>query len=113
MFELHPDGLAPRRPDRDGRLVATNHFLSRELREPRLSLEFVSSLRRYDAVCDAADAQGPVTLDQAREALGAASVPITLQSMIFLPAQGALEVSLPARGDATKGRWVRLEGLLR
>lgn len=113
VFELHPDGIAVRRPDRAGRLVATNHFLTRERREARLSIEYVSSLRRYKAVCDAADDPGPVTLAQAREALDAASVPITVQSMIFLPAEGALEVSLPARGDATKGRWVRLEGLLR
>lgn len=113
VLELHPEGIAVRHPDRAGHLVATNHFLSRERREARLSFEYVSSLRRYRAVCDVVDADGPVTLDAARAALDAASVPITLQSMIFLPAEGALEVSLPARGDATKGRWVRLEGLLR
>lgn len=112
VLELHPDGIVARGPDRDGRLVATNHFLSRERREPRLSIEYVSSLRRYRAVCDVVDDRGPVDLERARRALDAASVPITVQSMIFLPAERALEVSLPARGDATEGRWVRLEGLL-
>lgn len=111
-LELHPDGIVARGPDRDGRVVATNHFVSRERREPRLSIEYVSSRRRYRAVCDATEAPGDLSLDDARAALDAASVPVTLQSMIFLPAAGALEVSLPARGDATEGRWVRLEGLL-
>lgn len=112
VLELHPDGVVARGPDRGGRLVATNHFLTRERREARLSLEYVSSLLRYRAVREAVDDRGPVDLDRARRALDAASVPITVQSMIFLPAAGALEVSLPARGDAARGRWVRLEGLL-
>lgn len=112
VLELHPDGLVARQPDAAGRLAATNHFLSRERREARLSVEYLSSRRRYRAVCDVARAPGPLALEQARAALDAASVPITLQSMVFLPAAGALEVSLPARGSATKGRWVRLEGLL-
>lgn len=112
VLELHPDGIAARQPDRAGRLVATNHFLTRSRREARLSIEYLSSRRRYRAVCDATGGEGPLALDDARAALGAASVPITLQSMIFLPAAGALEVSLPARGDATKGTWTRLEGLL-
>lgn len=112
VLELHPDGIVARGPDRAGRLVSTNHFVSRERRQARLSIEYVSSLRRYRAVCDATEEPGPLALEDARAALDAASVPVTLQSMIFLPAAGALEVSLPARGDATNGRWVRLEGLL-
>lgn len=111
-LELHPDGIVARGPDRDGRVVSTNHFVSRERRQARLSIEYVSSIRRYRAVCDATEVPGPLALADARAALDAASVPVTLQSMIFLPEAGALEVSLPARGDATKGRWVRLEGLL-
>jgi hypothetical protein len=112
VFELHPDGVSVRVPDGDGRLVSTNHFLSPGRRELRLSVEYLSSLHRYRAVRDAAAGAGPLDLDQARRALDAAAVPITLQSMIFLPKDGALEVSLPARGPATRGRWVRLEGLL-
>lgn len=114
VLELHPDGIVARAPDEDGRLVATNHFVSPERREPRLSFEFVSSHRRYRKVCDVAlGDDGPVPVARAREALDAAAVgPITLQSMVFLPGAKALEVSLPASGPATRGRWVRLEGLL-
>jgi hypothetical protein len=112
VLELHPDGIVARRPDADGRLVATNHFVSQERREPRLSFEFVSSLQRYRAVCDVVDERGPVTVARAREALDAASVPLTLQSMVFLPAAGAIELCLPERGRATRGEWVRLENLL-
>lgn len=112
VLELHPDGLVARAPDAAGRLVSTNHFLSPERREQRLSFEYVSSLRRHRAVRRACPAGDVITLDDAKAALDAASMPVTVQSMVLLPAAGALEVSLPARPPATKARWVRLEKLL-
>lgn len=112
VLELHPDGIVARGPDDAGRLVATNHFVTRERREVRLSFESLSSGRRFRAVQRACPAERATTLDDARAALDAASVPVTVQSMLLLPGQDALEVALPARGPATRGDWVRLEGLL-
>jgi hypothetical protein len=111
VLELHPDGIVARHPDANGRLVSTNHFVSPERRQARLSFEFISSLRRYRQVEDACPAgEGPLTIATARRALEAASVDIvTLQSMVFLPAAGALEVSLPGRPPSTKGTWVRID----
>lgn len=108
VLELSPDGVVARAPDERGRLVATNHFRTASRRETRASLTYLNSLRRLAAaerVCEDAER---MTVDVAREGLRAAEVPITVQSMVFLPRSGALEVAL-GKPPTPKRRFVRLE----
>ncbi|RMG08764.1 MAG: hypothetical protein D6731_21155 [Planctomycetota bacterium] len=110
VLELSPEGVEARRPGEEGALLATNHFLTRARRRPRASLTYLSSRRRYAALRRVARARrGAWDLRSARRALDAAAVPLTVQSMVFLPRAGALEVAFCERGPATRrGRWVRL-----
>lgn len=108
VLELSPSGVVARGPDARGRLLATNHFLSDERRETRASLTYLSSRRRLAAaekVCEAADV---VTVDVAVEGLRAAEMPITVQSMVFLPRSGELRLAL-GKPPAAKRDFVRLE----
>lgn len=109
VLELHPDGITARAP-KNGRLVATNHFVASPLKQPRASITVFSSRRRFRAVEKTCPrGEGPVTIAQARKALAAASVNFTAQSMIFLPARGEVEVAFVKRGSAAKGRFVRIK----
>jgi hypothetical protein len=109
-LELHPDGLVARKPQSE-RLAATNHFVSTKLRRRRLSFANFSSRSRYRKVvktCPLGDT-GPVPLDLARKALVEAGASFTVQAMIFLPEQGAIEVCFAQKAPATKnGTFVRL-----
>jgi predicted choloylglycine hydrolase len=110
VLELHPDGVVTRRPQ-GRRLVATNHFVSPERRERRASFSYASSRVRFDRVQRTCPpGAGAVPLERAREALRAASVSATVQSMIFLPARGEVEVAFTRRAAsaAKTGRFVRL-----
>jgi Acyl-coenzyme A:6-aminopenicillanic acid acyl-transferase len=110
VLELTPDGITTRSPDERGRLACTNHFLTRENRELRVSLTYLSSARRYSTAHKALRGRGPFTLEDARRTLDEVSVSIlTQQSMIFLPAQDAMEVAFRERPPATRGEWVRID----
>ncbi len=108
VLELHPDRVVARGPSRDGRVVSTNHFVSPPLRQPRASFTYLSSLRRYRAVRRACPGVGRVDLEDAQGALAAAATSFTTQSMVFLPAQGAVEVAFTDRGPAPERGFVRL-----
>ena len=94
LLELSPSGIATRGPEH-GRLYATNHFLTEERREPRLSLTYLSSRRRLAAAekkCNAAD---KITVPVAIDGLRASAAGFTnVQSMVFLPRSGELYVGL-------------------
>lgn len=109
VLELHPERIVARGPTPGGLLSATNHFLSDERRVERFSFTYLNSRRRLQAVQQTCPAAGPLPLERARQALGAASTPFTCQSMVFLPRAGALELAFSVRGAATKRRFVRLE----
>jgi predicted choloylglycine hydrolase len=112
VLELHPEEIVARGPRPNGLLVATNHFVSQKRRRDRASFSYLSSRTRYRSVQRTCPAKAPVALETARKALASASVPFTAQSMIFLPAEGALEVAFVQRGAAAKGRFVRIPAKL-
>jgi hypothetical protein len=115
VLELGPDGVVARE---GSRLVSTNHFESTARAEPRFSLTYLSSIARYAAVERIASAPrlatarlagSEVTVETAIEALRASAPPLmNVQSMVFLPRSGALEVAL-GRPPAAKRAWVKIE----
>ena len=111
VLELEPGHVVTtRRPDGEGRVISTNHFLGQP--EPwRPSLTHLSSLVRYRKADRVAHAEpGPLSLDRARAALKeTASATLTQQSMVFLPARGQMDLALRDEPPATDGRWVRLD----
>lgn len=111
VLELQPGHrVAARLPDAAGRVISTNHFQGQA--EPwRPSFTHLSSRRRYKKADQVAHAErGPLSLARARDALReTASRTITQQSMVFLPARGAVELALRDRPPATDGDWVRLD----
>jgi predicted choloylglycine hydrolase len=110
LLELHPDGIVGRDPDPSGKLVATNHFLTRQRRERRASITYLSSRLRLRQARDVGPQGGEdFTVEHGRQAMRAAGVNFTQQSMVFLPARGAVEVAFAAKPPATDRGFVRLE----
>jgi hypothetical protein len=111
VLELHPERIVTRRSE-NGRLVATNHFVSKEQSIPRLSFTVYSSKKRFETVtttCPATGGESTVRLEDAKRALSDSAIAFTVQSMIFLPREGALEVAFAKRSPVTKhGTFVRL-----
>ena len=109
VLELHPDGIVARHPDDLGRLACTNHFLTDARRQPRASLSYLNSTRRYRIAQRAIERRDAWEVPHARAVLAdTASDLLTLQSMVFLPEAGALEVALCQRPPATDADFVRL-----
>jgi hypothetical protein len=110
VLELAPDGVVARGPDARGRILSTNHFLSPERKESRVSLTYLSSRRRLAAaekVCDAAPKiTVPVAIEGLRASAGTAG--LNVQSMVFQPRSGSLWVAL-AKPPAAKSDFVKLE----
>ena len=109
VLELHPDGIVRRDPAADGRLIATNHFLSPELRAPRASFSYLNSRRRLKAAREVEPDASGYLLEHGREAMRTCATSFTQPSMLFLPAEGAVEVAFAPRPPATEGGFVRLE----
>lgn len=110
VLELDPEGIHARYPDRKGRLFATNHFVSREKRESRASLTFLSSMIRLGAVdrtCRSRDRIGvPLAIDGLRSA---APARMNVQAMVFTPRSGDVWVAL-GKPPAADREFVRLGG---
>lgn len=105
VLEIGPDGVVSRE---GSRLVSTNHFVSQARSEPRFSLTYLSSLRRYAAVEKVANGS-EVTLPRAIEALRASGPPLTnVQSMVFLPRAGEIHVAF-GRPPAARRTWTTLD----
>jgi hypothetical protein len=107
VLELAQDGVVVRAGER---LVSTNHFNSTARREPRVTLTYFSSLRRYDVVKGCCDDSGDeVPLEAAQAALKKAAMPlINVQSMVFRPKEGEVYVAR-GRPPVASGQWVRLQ----
>jgi predicted choloylglycine hydrolase len=103
VLELAPGGRAVRRGD-DGVLVATNHFLSPELRRREVADA------RFDSLLAAGrQHRDDMTVEQMKKALWDARRPESnLQATIFEPARMRMHVSIN-RMPATAGPYVALD----
>ena len=108
LLEIGLDAIIARKPDASGRVAATNHFVSPELRERRASLTYLSSVERLNAVERVCAKHEKVTIESAIEALWAAAPRINVQSMIFQPGKGELWVAF-GKPPAASRPFVRLE----
>jgi predicted choloylglycine hydrolase len=87
----------------DGRLMATNHFRSQSLKQEANSW-------RYDAMSRIIESRrGSIDLDLARQILHGVNLgEITMQSMIFLPQEGSVHISL-GTPPTSRGPYIPLE----
>jgi hypothetical protein len=110
---VHLEGTPEERGEQRGRLLgAESRTLVRvyvaSFLGPQGTVMYVSSLLRYRAVERFARAEGPIGLERAVEALRASAPRFAnVQSMVFLPREGAVHVTLGAP-PAAAHRFVRL-----
>jgi predicted choloylglycine hydrolase len=108
VLELTPSGLTARGPEH-GRLYSTNHFLTDERRESRISLTYLSSRRRLSKAEKTCDAAEKITVPVAIEGLRASAAEmINVQAMVFRPRSGDVWVGL-GKPPAAAHAFVHLE----
>jgi hypothetical protein len=92
LFEISPDRVVLRRGP-NGTTVATNHFLSDELR-CRTAFNFCRTFDRYKTLEKASQSPRPITPAHLHAAMHAAHEPDTMQSMIFEPSTLRLRLAV-------------------
>jgi hypothetical protein len=110
LLEITPAGIVARSPDARGLLSSTNHFQSKELREPRMTLTYLSSKQRLGAVEKTCRDESRITVPVAIAALRAAApARINVQGMIFEPATRSIHVAF-GKPPAVTRPFVKLDG---
>jgi isopenicillin-N N-acyltransferase like protein len=101
--------VVERVPDKRGLIFSTNHFLSPERKQTRMSLTYLSSVSRLRSVETACAKKGAITVPVAITALRAGAAGVrNVQSMIFLPKSGKLYVAL-GKTPAAQHEFVELD----